>query len=229
MNGHSLVAPATRTTTAASRPGPSASQSERAATPTARGRARRCTACTSPADRVLEAPQQVGVLREPGEADRRPRAEEQQPTDARTRGPPSHRRVAASQTTSGHRKNFAASVTPRRPRAQAAVAKPPREGSGERERQRDVPGLNRRDHGRPEKHEPIAAPVAYAERRRGRERDENEERHDDHARDLERELDDWRGKQRRERRIRTYGPPQSAGVAPGGYGDSPSHDRLAAP
>ena len=78
-------------------------------------RARRCTRVRVLADRRPRAAAAGRVVDEPGEPDHRPRDEQQHRRRSRTRVPAAaNRRVAASQTTSGQRKNFAASVTPTR-------------------------------------------------------------------------------------------------------------------
>ena len=78
-----------------------------------RGRAPRCTGVRVVADRVLEPTQELRIVGEAREADHGPRRERAaRRRSRREHGAAATRRVAASQTTSGQRKNFAASVTP---------------------------------------------------------------------------------------------------------------------
>ena len=103
-------------------------------------------------------------------------SDEHRRTDcARRESAASIRRVAANQTTSGQRKNFAASATPMLGRRnEQPVSEAPRERTGEREPERHVSGLDGGDDGRPHQRDPVAAPVPHAEHPQDRERHADE-------------------------------------------------------
>jgi hypothetical protein len=91
-------------------------------------------------------------------------------------------RVAASQTTRGHRKNFVASVIPRLRRdGVRPIPEAPCKRRSEREPEGDVSRLDRRDHRGPEKEEPVTAPVPHAKDEEDRQRDHDEHRHHEYS------------------------------------------------
>ena len=123
------------------------------------------------------------------------------PTARRLR-PRAARRVAAIQTRSGQRISFTDSVAPTASAlAPRPVAKAPRERRAEREEERHRARLNRREDGRPEEQQPVAAPVAHAEHVRDRERGADEERHDEETRGLDRQERERDDADRSDRRI----------------------------
>ena len=81
------------------------------------------------------------------------------------------------------------------------VAVAPRERRAEREEDRDGARLNRREDGRPEEEQPVAAPVAHAEHVRNRERGADEKRHHEQTRGLDRQERERNDADRGDRRI----------------------------
>ena len=123
------------------------------------------------------------------------------------------RPTATSQTQSGQRRNFAATLAPRlTPAMTDRSRKRHSERSAERERDRDVAGLHGGVDRGPEQRQRVAAPVAHAEDREHREHAEDEER-------LDREVGDRDGEERERDAPRA---PTSGGYANDGYGLSPA-------
>ncbi len=120
------------------------------------------------ADRVLELSHQVRIVNEPGEPDRRPGQHEQGDTDsARADRAPRPARRSEPDDERPQEELHGERHTEGSGHDIRAIAKAPGQRRGEREPERHVSGLDRRDHGRPHEQDAVAPPVAHAEDPRG--------------------------------------------------------------
>ena len=134
------------------------------------------------ADRVLEPSQEIRIAAEAVEPDHCPRPEEKDDSDpGREHGArkPARRREPHEQRP--QQELHGESGPHARGARNESVAQAPCQRRSEREPERHVPGLNRRDHRRPEKEHSVAPPVADSENKRHRQCDSDEREHDEHA------------------------------------------------
>ena len=183
------------------------------------------------AHEVVESLEQVRVVDEPREADSCPRQEQQAGTDDAGEDGAPHPPGRGEPHDERPQEELGSQRDPdARRRVHATIPEPPGDGAREREPERQVARLNRRDDRRPHDRDAVTAPVAYAE-------------HVQHAEtplrpgarhEKQSGRPDWKkGERNREERgkwrIRVGPTPQVVGSPFGGYGLSPRRIASAAP